>query len=243
MGPNQVMDRLQGRRARSDLIGQCGETEIDASPGVALGLAVQRLMLAELLEQDRRQQVWFCPSARCGMEGSRWLADLLAVPTGELLSHRLDHLPLARNDLQRLGDVFAHLHDVGRAAARAGRRGIDDLALARQVLGKRLAGRPAAFESGDVCDSRRHAFRSDLVFGGVGFKFFELQFHLLDQPSAALRALAVLLATHLGDLELEIPDHRLRRRHDRAHLCEVGLGRGSTRFRCSKSRAQSDYLR
>ncbi|MBB2755813.1 UNVERIFIED_ORG: hypothetical protein GGI57_006564 [Rhizobium aethiopicum] len=90
MGTDQVMDRLQGRRAGSDLIGQCGETESDAFPGVALSLAVQWLMLAELLEQDCRQQVGSCPSAWCPMEGGRWLADLLAVPTGELLAHRLD---------------------------------------------------------------------------------------------------------------------------------------------------------
>ena len=241
MGTDQVMDRLQGRRAGSDLIGQCGETESDAFPGVALSLAVQWLMLAEL-QQDRRQQVRSCPSPHVAWKGAGgWL--IFSQSRQVNFSRTVWILPLARNDLQRLGDVFAHLHDAVRAAAGAGRRGIDDQALARQVLGKRLAGRPAAFESGDICDSRRHAFRSDLVFGGVGFKFFELQFHLLDQPGAALRALAVLLATYLGDLELEMPDHRLRRRHDRAHLCEVGLGRGGTRFRCRKRGAQSGYLR
>ena len=49
--------RLQRRRAGSDLVGQRGEADIDAFPGIALGLAVQWLMLAELLEQDHRQRL------------------------------------------------------------------------------------------------------------------------------------------------------------------------------------------
>ena len=100
------------------------------------------------------------------------------------------------------------------------------------MLGKRLTGWPAAFEGGDICDLRCHAFRGDLVLGGVGLEFFELQFHLVDQPGAAFGALAILLAAHFGDLELEVSDHRLGRRHDGAHLREIGLGGGSTRFRC-----------
>ena len=47
----------------------------------------------------------------------------------------LDHLPLARNELQRLGHVLADLAQVRAATARADRqRWIDD-ALAWQVFG------------------------------------------------------------------------------------------------------------
>ncbi len=123
------------------------------------------------------------------------------------------------------------------------RGSFDDQALAQQMFGKRLAGRPAAFEGGDICDLCCHAFSRDLVFGGVGFEFFELQFHLVDQPGAPFRALAILLTAQLCDLELEVPDHRLRSRHDGAHLREIGLGGGGTRFRCRKRGAQSGYLR
>ena len=77
------------------------------------------LMLAELLKEDRGEQVRSRPSARGGVERCRWLADLLAIPAGKLLAHRLDHFPLARDRLQSLGDVFAHLHDPGRTAAGA----------------------------------------------------------------------------------------------------------------------------
>ena len=63
MGADQIMDRLQRRRAGSDLIGQRGEAEINAFPGVAFSLAVQWLMLAELLEQcppsTPMRQNWF----------------------------------------------------------------------------------------------------------------------------------------------------------------------------------------
>lgn len=95
------------------------------------------------------------------------------------------------------------------------------------------------FEGGDLRDLRCHALRRDLVLGGIGLEFFELQFHLVDQPGAAFRALAILLPPHLGDLELEVPDHRLGRRHDGAHLCEVGLGGDGARLRCRKRGAQS----
>jgi hypothetical protein len=71
------------------------------------------------------------------------------------------------------------------------------------VLGKRLSGR---------CD----AFRCEVVLSGIGLEFFELQFHLVDQPGAPFRTLAILLAAHLGDLELEVPNHRLGGRHDGA---------------------------
>ncbi len=45
------------------------------------------------------------------------------MAAGELLADGLDHLPLPRNDLQRVGDVLAHLHDPVRAAAGADRWG------------------------------------------------------------------------------------------------------------------------
>ena len=105
------MDRFERRGTGPDLVGERREAEIDALAGVALRLPVQRLVLTELLEQDRRQQMRSRPSAREGMERRRRLRDLLAVPAGELLADGLDHFPPARNDLQRLGDVLAHLHD------------------------------------------------------------------------------------------------------------------------------------
>jgi hypothetical protein len=78
------------------------------------------------------------------MEGCRRLADLLARPAGKLLADVLDHFPLARNDLERLGDVFAELGKPRRAAACAGGRARHEDSLARQMRGEWLAHRLAA---------------------------------------------------------------------------------------------------
>ena len=129
---------------RADRVGHCGERDRDALERVAVGLPVQRLVLAELLEHDHRQKARARPGPRDGVERRRRLADLLAVPAGELLPHRLDHLPPPRRRLQRPRHVLAELAQAVAAAARAGRRRIDHHPLARQMVGERVAlGAPA----------------------------------------------------------------------------------------------------
>src|SRR3981189_1151692 len=120
--------------AGSHQVGQGREAERHAFLGIAFGLAVQRLMLPELLEQDHRQQAGAGPAARDHVERRRRLADLLAVPAGELLADVLDHLPLPRDHLQRLGDILAQLAQALAAAAQAGGRCRLDDPLARQML-------------------------------------------------------------------------------------------------------------
>src|ERR1700722_7046394 len=101
------------------------ESAIAAVKRVALGLPVQRLVLAELLERDHRQEARTRPPPRDHVERGRRLADRLAVPAGELLPHRLDHLPPPGRRLQRLRHVLPELAQAIAAAARAGRRRID----------------------------------------------------------------------------------------------------------------------
>jgi hypothetical protein len=60
------------------------------------GLAVQRLVLAELFEHNHRQQVRSRPSPGNGVEQRGRLADLLAVAARKYFTHRLDHLLMAR---------------------------------------------------------------------------------------------------------------------------------------------------
>ena len=88
---DQRMKRLQGRRAGADLVGQRRHAQIDAFAPVAFALAVQRLMLAELLKQDHGQQVWSGEAARRDME-RRWrLRDLLALPAPAATSGNFTH--------------------------------------------------------------------------------------------------------------------------------------------------------
>ena len=67
-GEDVRLDAPQQRRqhgaAGADLVGQGRQAERHALAGIALGLAVQRLMLPELLEQDHRQQARPGPAAR-----------------------------------------------------------------------------------------------------------------------------------------------------------------------------------
>ena len=86
MGAINAMQRRQRDGTGAYLVGQRREAELDAFAGIALALAVQRLMLAELLEQDHGQQARAGPAARGGMERRRRLGDLLAVAAGELLA-------------------------------------------------------------------------------------------------------------------------------------------------------------
>ncbi len=88
-------DRVQHRAAGPHLVGQGRQAERHAFLGVAFGLAVERLMLPELLEQDQCQKTGTGPAPGDHMERRRSLADLLAVPAGEFLADMLDHLPLA----------------------------------------------------------------------------------------------------------------------------------------------------
>ena len=65
--------------ARAHLVSQGRQAERHALSGIALRLAVQRLMLPVLLEQDHRQQARAGPAARDDMKRRRRLADPLAV--------------------------------------------------------------------------------------------------------------------------------------------------------------------
>ena len=241
MGPDQRMDRLQRHGAGADLVSQGGQADLDTFLGVALDLPVQRLMLAELLEQDHRKQVGPSPATGCGME-RRWrLADLLACPAGELLADRLDHLPLPGNDLERFGDILAHLHDAIRAAAGTGRGRRNHHALARQMLREGFAGRAATFEPRDG-RGLHYLLGGDRVFSGCGLELLKLQFHLVDQAGAALGAVAILLAPELGDLEPEMLDHRFRGRDHRPGLRQLALCGLGTGLRGRKRGAQSGDL-
>ena len=201
---DQRMKRSQGRCAGADLVGQRRHAQIDAFAPVSVALAVQWLMLAELLEQDHGQQVRSGKAARRDMEGRRRLRDRLAFPTRELLPHRLDHLPLPRDHLQRLGDILAQFRQLRRPAAGTAFWHGDHNALARQMIGERLARRPLALERLHSLRPDRRSLGRQLVLGRCRLQIFELKFHLIQQPRFALRTAAVKLPPELLDLQLEM---------------------------------------
>ena len=167
-------------------------------------------MLAELLEQDHRQQAGTGPAARHDVERRRRLGDALAVPARELLAHVLDHLPLARDDLQRLGDVLAELGQPRRAAAGAGCRSGHDDPLARQMLGERLARRALAREGrdrrGPGRPPARPRARPRVAEASSSSSCSSI---CSSSRAAALRARPVKLAPQLLDLQLQMRDQGL----------------------------------
>ena len=200
------MDRLQYRAAGTYLVCQRRQAQGHAFAGVALGLAVERLMLAVLLEQDHRQQAGPGPAAGHDVVRGRRLADVLAVAARELLAHRLDHLPLAGHDLQCLGDVLPQSGKACAAAAGAGGRAGNDHPLARQMFGERLARRALAGKGRDGRGPGDSLFGGQFVLGRRGFQLFQLQLELVEQTGAALGALAEAIAVELLDPQLEMSD-------------------------------------
>ena len=228
MALDQRVQRTQRRSAGAHLVGERRQAQVDPLAGVALALPVQRLMLAELFEQDHRQQARAGEAARGDMERRRRLGDRFALPAGEPLANRLDHLPLTRDDLERLSDVLAELRQFRRAAARAARRGCDHHPLARQMLGERLARRPLALEGFD--DGRgRGAFRRQLVLGRVDRDVLQLHLQLVDEPLSAFRARAIERAPQLFDLQPQPRDQCLGARRGRMSVRKV-------RFRLRRAR-------
>jgi hypothetical protein len=224
MALDQRMKRLQNRRTGADLVGQCRQAQINALSPVALALAVQRLVLTELLEQNHRQQLRSGKPTRRHMERCGRLGNRLAIPARELLAHCLDHLPLARNHLQRLSDVLAQLRQLLRSTAGTALRRRDHHALAWQMSRKRFAGRPLALERLHGLRPRRRLLGRQFILGCYRFQLFELKLHLLQQARLALRAGAVKLAPQLLDLELEMTDECFRARQVRLGIGSLGLG-------------------
>ena len=151
------------------------------------------------------------------MERRRWLGDLLAGSAGELLPHRLDHLPLARDDFQCLGDILAERGQPAAAdRARAGSR--NNHPLAWQMSRQGCAHRPLAGEALHG-DADRLVLGCDCVLAGLGFQLLALQLQLIEHFATARGRLAVLFAPELGDHQLHMRDQRFGTR------C-AGRGRG-----------------
>src|SRR3546814_11925277 len=98
----------------------CSSDLLDAFVRIAIALTVQRLVLAELLEQDHRQQARAEHAARGRVERRGRLTYRFAGAAGQAVAHGLDDLPPARDPLERPGDAPCHLR--GRPRVAEGRR-------------------------------------------------------------------------------------------------------------------------
>ncbi len=136
-------------------------------------------MQAVLGEQDMGEQLRPCRPPRNRVRGSRWLGDRFAGPADELLTHMLDHLPLAWNELQRLGHVLAELAQSVVATAWAGRRHRIDNTLPRQMRRQRPTRRLAALERWHRNLVGCGHLRCVLGLRGVLFQIGELQLELI----------------------------------------------------------------
>ena len=242
MGADQIVERAQQRGAAADLIGERREAEIDAFPPVPFRLPIERLVLSVLLEQHHCEKARAGEAARQHMERRRGLADRLARPACELLPDVLQHLPLPRHDLQRLGDVLAELGKPGRPAAGAGARAGNDDPLARQILREGFARWLLAGERanrGTRC--WRSPFASELILRRGRFEFLQFELHLVEKARAPFAALAVSRAPHHLDGEPQMRDHRVgvgfassRMNQVSARDGEIGMGFCKLHFACQQ---------
>lgn len=204
---DQRMQRAQRKGARAHLIGQRRHAEVYSFPTKALALSVQRLVLAEFLEQDQREKVGAQEAARRRMEGRRRLRNLLARAAGEPLPHRLHHLPLPWNDLQGLGDVLAQSGQVIRSAAGTRRRRRHNHSLTGLMFRKGLAPILATHER-RCAPGGGGSLGGKCVLVGGRLGLLKLHFELLEKPRLAFRACAVKFAPELLDFKLQARDQR-----------------------------------
>src|SRR3546814_19921878 len=100
----------------------CSSDLLDAFVRIAIALTVQRLVLAELLEQDHRKQARAEHAARGRVARRGRLTYRFAGAAGEALAHGLVALPPARDHLERLGDVLAQLIKINQPNTRGSAR-------------------------------------------------------------------------------------------------------------------------
>ncbi len=124
---DEIDQAAQQDGAVADIVGKRRHADVHAFGGIGLALTVERLMQAELIEQDHRQQVGASRCTRNGVEGRWRLRDGLTGLANELLTDRLHDDPLAGNDLTAFRDGLTNFLEIRTVAAWAALwRGYDD---------------------------------------------------------------------------------------------------------------------
>ena len=154
VAPGSAQQRLQHRRAGADLVGQRRHAQIDALAAIALALPVQRLMLAEFVEQDHRQQIRPGTAARVGWNGAGgWV--IVSQARHENFSRTVWITFQWRGITSSVSVIsspsLASFADRSRDSLRRG----DNDAFARQMSRQWFARRPLALERCDRLRPRR----------------------------------------------------------------------------------------
>src|SRR5262249_6061315 len=92
----------------------------------------------------------------------------------------LDHFPLTRDHLQRLGDGLPELAQPVAATAIASRWPRHDHTLPWDMRRERLARWALALVGTDRCRLRSSPLGGDFVLGGRALQLLELELHLID---------------------------------------------------------------
>jgi hypothetical protein len=183
--PDRSDQRIEQIAGGTHPAGQRGAGYLNTLTGVYLGLPVERKMIAELRHNYVCQQARSGETALNGTRGRRRLNHAITTRTGELRPHMPNHSEVLGDVLQLFGDIFPELAQLGaavRAAVADGRVGSH---FAREVLGERLAIRPALRRL-LRCNALDSRFRRGL--GGLHVFEFKLKLLELDDDLLALAA-------------------------------------------------------
>ena len=128
------MHRTQQEGRAADPIGERRAVQVDALPGVYLGLAVKREMVGVLRHQhlgDRRlgRQAALDQPRRCGSLHHH----ILTAPAGVFGPAHDQNAELGRHDVEPLGDIFADPMQRTRAAGADHARHVDQRVDPRQM--------------------------------------------------------------------------------------------------------------
>ena len=140
----------------------------------------------------------------------------------------MDHLPLAGDHFQGLGDRLTDLAQPVAATAITSRWPRHDHALPRQMLGERLACRAFALIGGDRCRLGGSPLGRDFVLAGRALHFLERELHLVEDARRALRARPIKLA-------FVLLDHQLLMRDEGRVIGGLGSGLGQLGFYLQQS--------
>ena len=211
--------------AGAHLVGQGRQADRHAFAGVAFGLAVQRLMLAELLEQ-RSWPAGSGPPSRAAMTWKGAGAWLIVSQSRQVNFSRTcwitfhcrgmtSSVSVTSSPSLRSASPPQQLQAVGPGTTTRSRG---------RCSGNGLRAGRLRMKAATTCRGPgRGLLGLKLILGGCGLQLLQLQFHLVEQARRPLRARAVDLAPELLDLQLQMRDQGSGTRRLGTGLRKLGI--------------------